>query len=336
VPSCNPQFNIPHANYPNGLFCGRAPYINPDSFGQLGRLRGIAIVKRRVIAATAAGLLFAAYFAAPVVGLLFAACLSALAYLGSAPGQAAAPVPPWDTVRLVEEPIQPESDLPPLVALPDLSSVDRSLREPPGLARPRYCLLVFGTKATTRVWLVEDGDSLYVDRNANGDITEPGEVVTAKLAEQHDRILDEDKEVRYRSWRYEVGAITPADGSSRHSEFELSRYQTGEKPYEYVVSVLVNDAIPQYAGWAPLFTESRNTAPVIHFGGPLIPKPLRRETLHLGDERPEIHFCIGTPGLGKHSFAYVAETVPPRPLIEIMWPALSGQVKVQFVIAKRC
>ena len=31
-------------------------------------------------------------------------------------------------------------------------------------------------EAQTRVWIVQDGDTLYVDRNGNGDLTEPGEV----------------------------------------------------------------------------------------------------------------------------------------------------------------
>src|SRR5262249_35481831 len=44
---------------------------------------------------------------------------------------------------------------------------------------PRYALLVFGPEARDRVWLVHDGDTLYVDRNGNGDLTEFGEKVAA-------------------------------------------------------------------------------------------------------------------------------------------------------------
>src|SRR6266404_834536 len=62
---------------------------------------------------------------------------------------------------------------------PDLKKVDRTIgREPAYVSKqPQYCLLVFGPKATTRVWLVIDGDFLYIDRNGNGDLTEPGERV---------------------------------------------------------------------------------------------------------------------------------------------------------------
>jgi hypothetical protein len=43
--------------------------------------------------------------------------------------------------------------------------VDRTLTiEPPYRSSPRHCLLVFGPEATMRVWLVQDGDMLYVVR----------------------------------------------------------------------------------------------------------------------------------------------------------------------------
>src|SRR5262249_33364712 len=52
----------------------------------------------------------------------------------------------------------------------DLTKVDRSIAKEPTYqtTTPRYCLLVFGPEAKSRVWLVQDGDVLYVDRNGNG------------------------------------------------------------------------------------------------------------------------------------------------------------------------
>ena len=44
---------------------------------------------------------------------------------------------------------------------------------------PKYCLLVFGPETKTSVWLIVDGDVMYVDRNGNGDLTEKGERVQA-------------------------------------------------------------------------------------------------------------------------------------------------------------
>jgi hypothetical protein len=36
---------------------------------------------------------------------------------------------------------------------------------------PKYALLAFDPSAGERVWLVHDGDTLYVDRNADGNLT---------------------------------------------------------------------------------------------------------------------------------------------------------------------
>jgi hypothetical protein len=49
----------------------------------------------------------------------------------------------------------------------DLATIERKIDKLPQLtsAQPIYCLLVFGPEAMTRVWLVRDGDVLYVDRN---------------------------------------------------------------------------------------------------------------------------------------------------------------------------
>src|SRR5262245_14914174 len=66
----------------------------------------------------------------------------------------------------------------------DLTRIDRSLRKEPAYQSktPQYCLLVFGPQAKVRVWLVLDGDALYLDRNGNGDLTDPGERLPARDA----------------------------------------------------------------------------------------------------------------------------------------------------------
>jgi hypothetical protein len=61
----------------------------------------------------------------------------------------------------------------------DLAAIDRSIKKEPVYASksPRHVLLVLGLEAKDRVWLVKDGDVLYVDRNGNGDLTEPAKAV---------------------------------------------------------------------------------------------------------------------------------------------------------------
>jgi hypothetical protein len=236
------------------------------------------------------------------------------------------------------EPPAPASERLPL-SLPDLSGVDRRVIEPPGLVRPRYCLLVFGPQARTRVWLVEAGETLYVDRNANGDLTDAGEAFLPSERQGMRTLVNEGTEAEYRSLTYAVGDIRPGDAAEKHTGFKLVRYQIGDRPAEYVVSVWVGGVTLQYAGWGPLFRESRDTAPVIHFGGPVVAKHLRGSTLRRGADRQELHFCIGTPGIGKHSFAYVGyEAVPTsvRPVAEVAWPTGAAVLQERFVLARRC
>ena len=59
----------------------------------------------------------------------------------------------------------------------DLTKIERSIEKEPEYESKvrKYVLLVLGPEAETRIWLVRDGQTLYVDRNANGDLTEPGE-----------------------------------------------------------------------------------------------------------------------------------------------------------------
>jgi len=66
-----------------------------------------------------------------------------------------------------------------------LSKIDRSIAKQPVYRTkdPRYCLLVFGLQAKYRIWLVLDGDTLYVDRNGDGDLTEAGKSTQAETTE---------------------------------------------------------------------------------------------------------------------------------------------------------
>src|SRR5262249_8339209 len=64
----------------------------------------------------------------------------------------------------------------------DWDKIDRTVAKQPiyESKAPKYCLLVFGAEAKTRVWLVLDGEFMYVDRNGNGDLTEAGERFAGK------------------------------------------------------------------------------------------------------------------------------------------------------------
>lgn len=75
--------------------------------------------------------------------------------------------------------------------IPVVKNVDRRIpKEPEYVAeRPLYGLLVFGPSARERIWMVldhskRDADSydiLYVDLNANGDLSEPAERLVGQV-----------------------------------------------------------------------------------------------------------------------------------------------------------
>src|SRR5262245_72361 len=68
----------------------------------------------------------------------------------------------------------------------DLAHIDRKIaKEPQYQNKPKYALAVLGPEARFKVWLVSDGNVLYVDKNGNGDLTETGErFVSAKEGQQ--------------------------------------------------------------------------------------------------------------------------------------------------------
>jgi hypothetical protein len=56
----------------------------------------------------------------------------------------------------------------------DLKRIDRSIgKEPAYESKPKYCLVVFDPEATSRVWLVVDGNSLFTS-GRNGELTKHG------------------------------------------------------------------------------------------------------------------------------------------------------------------
>src|SRR5437870_12709556 len=94
----------------------------------------------------------------------------------------------------------------------DLSRIERTIVKQPAYKSKtvKYALLVFGPEAKTRVWLALDGDTLYVDRNGNGDLTDPGEKVQGKTQGEGERQYTE----------FEVGDLR--DGPHTHRELTVT------------------------------------------------------------------------------------------------------------------
>jgi hypothetical protein len=220
----------------------------------------------------------------------------------------------------------------------DLSKIDRTLaKEPKYQSNPQYCLLVFGPEAKTRVWLVLDRDVLYVDRNGNGDLTEPGKQARVATPNQ-DPASFEDIEIL-------DGKTTHRFGFFLYGWFSLKFGKGGR--LEPALDITWKDQ-QRYGAWgderSPLVFASRpEDAPIVHIGGPLrmgfeIRSPLERQA----KQSYKLSAGVGTPGLGPGTFAHlrynvIPEGVYPRATLEFPSKAIGGTpVKVEMVLRERC
>jgi hypothetical protein len=232
----------------------------------------------------------------------------------------------------------------------DLEKLDRTIKKEPvyQTKSPRYALLVFGPQAKDRVWLVHDGDTLYVDRNGNGDLTETGKKVIAKG--------DKERDPEEGSYQFEAGELRIGgrihkglkvgawpltllgDRMLKHSNAKAA-LAADPKTRSYALSLAVEKPLfkgqgvggrtVQIAGYLDgngvlLFANKPADAPVIHFEGPLqITLYGEKPTLTLGRSN-DLFLAVGTPGQGPGSFASLGyeDTIPSRaiPKVEIMFP----------------
>jgi hypothetical protein len=228
----------------------------------------------------------------------------------------------------------------------DLTRVERHIAREPAYrtGAPKYCLLVFGPEAKTRVWLVLDGDTLYVDRNGNGDLTEAGEKVAAKAG-----VTTDPKEGIY---FFEAGAIHDGKRTHKNLQVLVSKLDYHTDRDKQVKDYLAKDPkargysvgidlemrgfkgrgiggrVEQFVSFRDIrgilkFADRPGDAPVIHFGGPWQVTLFESKRLTAGRET-ELVLGVGTPGLGAGTFAYVAyEGVIPKsayPRVEITYP----------------
>lgn len=231
----------------------------------------------------------------------------------------------------------------------DLSAIEKTIGKQPAYRdKPRYCLLVFGAEAKTRVWMVEDGRTLYLDRNANGDLTDDGPPLPIQRASSG-------------TWNeYRLDEIQPAAGPAQ-TEFCLKRWNHGEKEDSYGLSVNIHndtlsadpagpdrpapaaglapgsatprlqiqeEGIKMYAGWfGTLWADSPANASILHFGGSLEPRLLRNKDFFITAGVGRLSVCFMTPGHGEAGPTRLGETVIPvsPPMrVRIEWPVAAG------------
>lgn len=140
----------------------------------------------------------------------------------------------------------------------DYAKLDRALKKEPAYASkaPQYALLVFGPEAELRVWCVLDGEAVYLDRNADGDLTTAGER------------FDSDKDIK------DVPLADP-DGVTKYTIRHVQvRRDEEAKRTDLDVNVAVKSPAVEYRQYSDAVpTADAKSAPVSHFHGPLTAGP---------------------------------------------------------------
>jgi hypothetical protein len=221
----------------------------------------------------------------------------------------------------------------------DLSKIDRTLsKEPSYKGKPKYCLLVFGPESKTRVWLVVDGNILYVDRNGDGDLTEKNERIEGQtLFEKKPGSAPQPNGVVFN-----VEKLIKWNGK----DARLMVVRSEKSDDDDVVNVfagagaLANTA--PFANGVLKFSDRAQDAPVIHFNGPL-KMALRGEQTLVRDEMPQdFQSMIGTPGIGEGSFAALNVDGVPKdihPVAEFEFSnrkAGGDPIKAKIILSQRC
>jgi hypothetical protein len=215
-----------------------------------------------------------------------------------------------------------------------LSHFDRTIiKEPTYQSTSKYSLITLGNRGDVKVWMVEDGKRLFVDKNANGDMTDDGPPIEPTKV----------RDLGANRWDFEylLGDIRPTKGP-RHTHFVLRRWNYNEKADSYGLSLSVDGQMPMHAGWFGTFwSTNREGAPAMHFGGPFTPKLLRRKDFAIGEKQQRLSLCFLNPGSGVGAESRLSIDALPRfvvPVLTIEWPTAgrSAPLRTSHLLIERC
>jgi hypothetical protein len=238
--------------------------------------------------------------------------------------------------------------IPPQVFAVDLTKIERVIvKEPAYQGKPRYCLLVLGLKAERRIWIIQDGNTLYADCNSNGDLTEADERFEQKGPLKGALPNDPIKV----GWLLPV--VWPKESQIKQGLYVVATGQDG-----MLGAILFTDrrmwedyglkpefAINQQAWCGLTPSDMPARAPMVHLAGPLTfaheeaNYDMKASLSRTGPQ--ELRVNIGTPGLGTRTFAWIQFEALPKeihPIAEIEFPAKGDgkPIRVTCVLDKRC
>jgi hypothetical protein len=164
----------------------------------------------------------------------------------------------------------------------DYTRVDRTVgNEPAYQQAPRYALLLFGTEARLRVLVALDGQTVYIDRNADGNLTGKDECFARPQDCKDIEIKGSDGKTRYRI----NGLSTFKDQAREHLMVDVTI--NGPLSYQQYCDVELKGSVRE--------------ARLAHFHGPLTMGPVTINwkvpaglTLATGEKPTELQGHVGT------------------------------------------
>lgn len=244
----------------------------------------------------------------------------------------------------------------------DLTTIERKIiKEPAYRHKPKYCLLVFGPEGKTRVWLVQDGDTLYVDRNGNGDLTEAGEKVAAEKSEDaeegvhrfkagdlrdgerlHKELTLRVVKINYLAERDTfVEALLKKNPKARGYYVFLEVEMLGRKGAATGGRVQQRSFLVDSTGVLQ-FADRPREAPILHFGGAWQVTLFGKQQLTI-DRETDVVLGVGSPGLGAGTTTWIDyENVIPtdkHPTLDAVYPPKrpgDSPVREHYELKRRC
>lgn len=228
----------------------------------------------------------------------------------------------------------------PAAAAPDpltpkaLLTVDRTLKKEPRYGdTPGYVMFAFGPDSTRRMWAVLDGQTLYIDKNGNGDLTEDGERVQPFLIPW--------ETPNPKSAFFQLPALDAAGG--KHTDFYFSAIRLGAGAAYAKIGLKVDGKTMQFTGPEDLrLTETPAEARVLPFGSRVVTAQVSQTMPGTPEAGKAVDFRVrvGTPGVGAGSFvAFGSEDVMANPVAEFEFAAArpgDAPRRVTLPLTDRC
>ena len=222
----------------------------------------------------------------------------------------------------------------------DYDKVERRLVKEPAYQskKPGYALVLFGPDARLAVWVVLDGEAVYVDRNGNGDLTDAGERFAKEADCKGLELVDPDGKTRYvvRSLQTDHTFYTPAARKDRAAK---------GLPPGLMVDVGITGPVEyrQYCDVQELRDDPKK-AMLAHFHGPLAAevrtinwKLPENTALRTGESATILNVNLGTMS-AKHGCWVVVRTCDGekglfpdgvRPVAEVTFPVADGAAPIK-------